>query len=100
MFLIPGKSSFCFFFDFSARIFGFTEISEITMSDPKASFNAFTTVLFIEVIKGSFDFSGARVIEIRISYSLRVFGLLQYCPDWLGSPTLPLAISPAVWFSR
>jgi len=36
---------------------------------------------------------------LRIGYSLRVFGLLQYRPYWLGGPTLPLAVSPAVWSS-
>jgi hypothetical protein len=35
----------------------------------------------------------------RIGYSLRVVGLSQYRPHWLGGPTLPLAVSSAVWFS-
>jgi hypothetical protein len=37
---------------------------------------------------------------LGIGCSSRVVGLLQYRPYWLGDPTLPLAISSAVWFSR
>jgi hypothetical protein len=36
---------------------------------------------------------------LRIGYSLRVVGLSQYRPYWLGSPTLPLTVSSAVWSS-
>jgi hypothetical protein len=36
---------------------------------------------------------------LRIGCSLRVVGLLQYRPYWLSDPTVPLAISSAMWFS-
>jgi hypothetical protein len=36
---------------------------------------------------------------LRISYSLRVVGLLQYRSHWLSDPTLPLAIPSALWSS-
>jgi hypothetical protein len=36
---------------------------------------------------------------LRIGRSLRVVGLLRYRPYWLGGPTMPLAVSSAVWFS-
>jgi hypothetical protein len=37
---------------------------------------------------------------LRIGRSLRVVGLLRYCPYWLGNPTLPLTVSSAVWSFR
>jgi hypothetical protein len=37
---------------------------------------------------------------LGVGCSSRVPAPLQYRPYWLGGPTLPLAISPAVWFSR
>jgi hypothetical protein len=37
---------------------------------------------------------------LGIGCSFRVVGLLRYRPYWLSDPTLPLAISPAVWSSR
>jgi len=37
---------------------------------------------------------------LGIGCSSRVVGLLRYRPYWLNDPTLPLAISSAVWFSR
>jgi len=36
---------------------------------------------------------------LRISYSLRDSRLSQYRPYRLSDPTLPLAVSPAVWSS-
>jgi hypothetical protein len=41
-----------------------------------------------------------RVVLFGLAARWRVFGLLQYRPYWLSDPTLPLAVSPALWFSR